>query len=310
MSSAKTIAKSTFLLLSSEMFDKIFSYLLSTGLAATILVLGLSLVYWQGDGIRAGTTEQSWPAEFTLAEGALSARSAVVYDVVGEQMLFTKNADVVLPLASLTKLIATLTVLINTSEDMPVTIFPTSLTPEGDWGFWQGESWPVSALVRFALAASSNDAAAALAKSLGADYVARINSEAQRLGLSKTSITNPTGLDESETTAGGYGSARDMAMLAATFMRQYPTYFEATSAPYVTISHGARVLIATSTAGPLLDIPGLIGAKTGYTDLAGGNLVAAFDIELGRPIVIAVLGSTRDGRFADVKTLIEATRRK
>jgi len=57
------------------LFDKIFSYLLSTGLAATILVLGLSLVYWQGDGIRAGTTEQSWPAEFTLAEGALSARS-------------------------------------------------------------------------------------------------------------------------------------------------------------------------------------------------------------------------------------------
>ncbi|MDZ4226360.1 MAG: hypothetical protein U1C66_02630, partial [Patescibacteria group bacterium] len=71
-----------------------------------------------------------------------------------------------------------------------------------------------------------------------------------------------------------------------------------------------RILFATSTAAPLLDMPGFVGAKTGFTDLAGGNLVAAFDLELGRPVVIVALGSTLEGRFADVKLLLEAARKK
>ena len=55
------------------------------------------------------------------------------------------------------------------------------------------------------------------------------------------------------------------------------------------------------------EIPGLLGSKTGLTDLAGGNLVFAFDPELGRPIVITILGSTEEGRFQDVRKLISAT---
>ena len=54
-------------------------------------------------------------------------------------------------------------------------------------------------------------------------------------------------------------------------------------------------------------IPGMIGSKTGYTDLAGGNLVLLVDIGIDHPIAIAVLGSTRDERFSDVKKLIDAT---
>ena len=57
-------------------------------------------------------------------------------------------------------------------------------------------------------------------------------------------------------------------------------------------------------------IPGLIGSKTGYTDLAGGNLVVAFDAGLNRPIVITVLGSTRHERFTDVITLVEETQKQ
>ena len=52
-------------------------------------------------------------------------------------------------------------------------------------------------------------------------------------------------------------------------------------------------------------IPNLIGSKTGYTDLAGGNLIIAFDAGLNRPIVITVLGSTREDRFADVLKLVD-----
>ena len=53
-------------------------------------------------------------------------------------------------------------------------------------------------------------------------------------------------------------------------------------------------------------IPNLIGSKTGYTDLAGGNLTIAFDLGHNRPIIVTVLGSTRAERFTDVLTLVAA----
>ncbi len=53
-------------------------------------------------------------------------------------------------------------------------------------------------------------------------------------------------------------------------------------------------------------IPNLIGSKTGYTDLAGGNLTVAFDAGFDRPIIITVLGSSREERFTDVLKLVNA----
>ena len=51
----------------------------------------------------------------------------------------------------------------------------------------------------------------------------------------------------------------------------------------------------------------MIGSKTGFTDLAGGNLVIVVDIGIDHPVIIAVLGSTYDGRFVDVEALIGAS---
>jgi len=53
-------------------------------------------------------------------------------------------------------------------------------------------------------------------------------------------------------------------------------------------------------------IPELIASKTGFTDLAGGNLLIAFDAGIEHPIIIAVLGSTEKERFADVEALVAA----
>ena len=53
--------------------------------------------------------------------------------------------------------------------------------------------------------------------------------------------------------------------------------------------------------------PLLIASKTGYTDLAGGNLALAFDAGFNRPIIIVVLGSSYEGRFADAEKLVWAT---
>lgn len=290
--------------------EKIFSYVLAGGLGALVLVLGFSLIYWQPRSTPVVYTDPEWPVPFELEPSLLTARSAIVYDPLEDEVLYAKDADRVLPLASLTKLLAAQAVLARQGAQTEVTITPEAVMPEGDWGFWIGDRWSVGSLVRFSLAASSNDAIAAAAAALGPESIAAINNEAKQLGLNHTQVFNPTGLDESESEAGGYGSAHDVAVLAAYFLEEHPTFFESTAAPSVTIAEHGRMLTATSTAVPLLDMPGLIGAKTGYTDLAGGNLVAAFDLELGRPVIIAVLGSTREGRFADVKLLLEQVRKK
>lgn len=249
-----------------------------------------------------------YPSLMSISPDKIKSKAAIVYDPQQQRILFQKNAAASLPLASLTKLMSAQTILNAVSTDTQITITRDDLKPEGDWGFAPGDKVTLSDLIKMALVASSNDAAAAAAASLGADYLNQMNLTAGKLGLTNTYFLNPTGLDLSEDTSGAYGSAYDVARLAAAFMKQYPQYFELTTQKSVSIQDGDRVLSATATALPLLSIPGFIGAKTGYTDLAGGNLVAAFDIDIGHPLIVVVLGSTEEGRFTDIETLINAAR--
>lgn len=247
----------------------------------------------------------------SVEPGVLQARSAIVYDAKEGKVLFEKNADDSWPLASLTKLMSTEAILSIKAPDADVSITPDDLKPEGDSGLVVGDVWSLKNLLTFGLIVSSNDAMAAAAASAGTtSIIQKMNETASTLGLMHTSFSNPTGLDidvEAQE-AGAYGSARDVGLLAADFLKKYPAFFNATVSPKTEIVVGGKTVEAVPTALPILDIPGLLGAKTGYTDLAGGNLVAAFDLEIGHPVVAVVLGSTYEGRFADIRTLIEATR--
>lgn len=237
----------------------------------------------------------------------LEAKAAVIYDPQTGRILYQKNANQPLPLASLTKLMTAQTVLSLRDPHTPVTVTAADVSTEGDSGLRAGQTLSLDELLSYGLVSSSNDAVAAAAASLGPDYLDQMNTEAATLGLTKTYFLNPTGLDQSTTTAGAYGSAYDVARLAAAFFLNHPHYFEKTARAN-TLNIEDSNLAATATAEPLFDIPGLIGGKTGYTDLAGGNLVVAFDLEIGYPVVAAVLGSGHEGRFEDIRTLIEATR--
>lgn len=276
---------------------------------ASIVLLGVYSYNIEGTNVRA-LTAGAVLSELVINPGNLEAKAAVVYDVKANKILFEKNADTALALASLTKLMSTEAILATEDEDSSITITNADLAPEGDSGLIVGEVWTLKNLLTFGLVASSNDAMAAAASSSGIEgTVEKMNNLAQVFGLTSMHFSNPTGLDLSSSTAGAYGSARDMALLVSDFLRQYPTLFSATVTEITKIRAGGKNVDANPTAEPILDIPGLIGAKTGYTDLAGGNLVAAFDIEVGHPIVVVVLGSSREGRFNDVRTLIDASRK-
>jgi D-alanyl-D-alanine carboxypeptidase (penicillin-binding protein 5/6) len=253
-------------------------------------------------------TATPFPPQLSLNPDALTAQAAALYDPATGRMLFAKNINEPLPLASLTKVMAAETVLANVAPELSVVITAEALAPEGDSNLQLCESWRLKDLLLYGLVASSNDAMAAAVGALGDGAIDTMNREASRLGLTDTYFLNPTGLDHNTEISGAYGSARDVAVLATTFMREHPDYFGATSKAGITFDRPDRTIEAAATAAPLLAAAGFIGAKTGYTDLAGGNLVAAFDIEIGRPLIGVVLGSTRDGRFEDMQTLIDAAR--
>lgn len=254
------------------------------------------------------TQNPSYRNPLALQNVSVSAKAALLLDVKTGRVLYQKNANQELPLASLTKLMAAQVALAAHDGDTVVQITNDALKPEGDSGLRIGDAFPLNDLVRLALVASSNDAAAAAATAFGDDYLLAMNSVAQDLGLTKTRFLNPTGLDLNEENAGAYGSAYDMARMTAAFFKDHPDLFEATMHADVSVPQGEGNLVAAATAAPLLDMPGLIGGKTGFTDLAGGNLVVAFDLEVGRPVVAVVLGSTREGRFSDIRALITAAR--
>jgi D-alanyl-D-alanine carboxypeptidase len=128
------------------------------------------------------------------------------------------------------------------------------------------------------------------------------------MGLSQTYALNGTGLDESTTVSGGYGSAYDVATLAGALLEKAPDIAHATIAPSFAIRSKEGVVHSLPNTNPDVGlIPNLLLSKTGFTDLAGGNLVVVFDAAIGHPVAIVVLGSSREGRFQDVGKLLSLT---
>lgn len=258
-----------------------------------------------------------------FANLALSAKAVYVLDGKTGEEIFSINGDSQLPLASLTKIMMAVTALSLAPEDLIVTIQPDFLKSEGDSGLFGNEKWHLKDLLDLTLVESSNDGANAIASVAGAfvssntlldasrDYerfVSVMNKKAEELNLTQTYFLNPTGLDENTDVSGGYGSARDIATLFSYAQTKYPNLFEATTHTNRQFASLSDFKHTVKNTNIFVDkIPALLGSKTGYTDLAGGNLVISFDAGPDRPIIIAVLGSTEQGRFEDVEKLVWST---
>ncbi|MEK9185388.1 MAG: hypothetical protein AAB863_01300, partial [Patescibacteria group bacterium] len=274
------------------------------------------------------------PVPFDLVN--IEAKSAFVWDMVAQSPLYQKNADISLPLASLAKVMTALTARTMASELRAVTIKLDDLSPEGDSKLKVASNWKMGDLIDYVLLVSSNDGAHALAASVITsnisnlqgtsteatedEFIREMNTLAKKIGLTNSYFKNEHGLDappaqaggESQgglpTRAGAYGSARDMALLFEYAIKNYPHLLEATRYQNLVLSDldGGNYL-AENTNEIINLIPSPIASKTGSTDLAGGNLVVAFDAGLGHPIVISILGSTEEGRFEDMLTLVNTT---
>lgn len=242
----------------------------------------------------------------------LTARAAIVYDLSTGETLYEKNAYEQLPLASLTKLLTIYAASEVLGNGAPVTISETALQTEGESGLMLGETFTFEELAKLALVASSNDAAVALAETAAQTRAVEERSllagAAQSLALGQTYAVNGSGLDENLRNSGGYGSAADMAKLAGALLVREPEIARASTRHSVTsVSTSGFTHTLKNTNQEVGTYPSPLLSKTGFTDLAGGNLVIVFDAGISHPVAVVVLGSSLDGRFRDVERLTNAT---
>jgi serine-type D-Ala-D-Ala carboxypeptidase (penicillin-binding protein 5/6) len=306
-------------------FVHVFSFLL----LLSIIVFSLLIVGSRALDKKKEVVEKKDPAIY-FQNISLKGKGVVVYDIVSNKQIFSKNAEEPLPLASLTKVLTVIVASSRLSDDQKIKMAKEYLSAEGDSKFVVDDTWQVKDLRDFTLLTSSNDGALALASVAGgvanvprpassenpeAQFVREMNATATQIGLTNSKFFNEHGLDivKDDPSAhqiaqcGAYGSAKDMAVLFSYALNHYPEILEATKYKNLKIASTNEIYTAENTNTFVDKIPNLIASKTGYTDLAGGNLVIVFDVGLNHPIIISILGSTQEGRFEDALKLVDAT---
>ncbi len=233
---------------------------------------------------------------------SVSARAVLVANGKTGEILHERNADRRVPMASITKLMTALVTLEHAAPRELVTVQgPASVIGESSIYLQAGEQLPMRDLLAAALIQSANDAAYALASHVGEGSVARfvelMNEEAAELGLEDTHYVRPDGLDAPR----HFSSAEDSFMLARRVMEE-PLVRRLVRKRNARIA-GDRAIHTWNDL--LATFPGLIGVKTGHTDLAGWSEVAAARRD-GMTIYAVVLGSpSRARRNADLAELLE-----
>ena len=201
----------------------------------------------------------------------VSATAAVLMDADMGQVLYEKNGDRQMLIASTTKIMTALVVLEHAAPDDVITVTPDHMAEGSSMYLKAGETVRVEELLYGLLLCSGNDAALALTECAGGltPFVALMNEKAAALGMARTSFANPT--------------ARDMAVLAAAAMEN-PTFRRICSSRSVTI--GQRTMENHNRL--LRQMEGCIGLKTGYTQAAGRTLVSCTEREGCRLVAVTL----------------------
>ncbi|RJP44981.1 D-alanyl-D-alanine carboxypeptidase [Candidatus Parcubacteria bacterium] len=229
----------------------------------------------------------------------VSAERVLVADLrSGDDFLSIKKSGR-WPLASITKLMGAVVVLRDMDLEQGVAVGEADFLPQSqeERSLTTGGRYRAADLLRAMLTASSNEAAEALANSLGrASFIAAMNAAARDWGLDETNFDDPTGLS-----ASNQSTPADIQKLLLRIYDEYPDILKITRAKSWSIRNlDSGSVKAMKSTNLFAGQANFIGGKTGYTDEAGGNLVSVFRYR-DRPLFIVVLGS--DDRFGETEKL-------
>lgn len=225
---------------------------------------------------------------------AEQAKSAAVIEADSGCLLFGKDQDKRLPMASTTKIMSALLTLEQDGLDIPFTVDKDAIRVEGSsMGLREGDTVTLRALAYGMLLPSGNDAAGAAAVRIAGTkerFADLMNQRAEELDLANTHFVTPSGLDDKE----HYSTAYDMALLAREAL-QNGEFAEICRKSSAKIQYGNppydRWL--TNHNKLLKYYPGTVGVKTGFTDRAGRCLVSAAQRD-DMTLIVVTLGCPDD----------------
>jgi serine-type D-Ala-D-Ala carboxypeptidase (penicillin-binding protein 5/6) len=238
----------------------------------------------------------------TLQGPEVAARAYLLLDITSNQVLVEKDADRPVEPASLTKLM-TAYIVFDALRAKKITLDQTFSVSERAWKMPGSRMFieprmkiKVEDLLKGMIVQSGNDATIALAEGVAGSverFVQLMNEQAKVLGMNNTSYKNPEGLTE----AGHTTTARDLALLSARILREFPQY-----TPIYAIKkyrmEGTPAANENNRNLLLLRDPTVDGLKTGHTEAAGYCLIATAKRELPqvgqRRLLSVLLGAANE----------------
>ncbi|QOY94340.1 D-alanyl-D-alanine carboxypeptidase [Massilia sp. UMI-21] len=238
----------------------------------------------------------------TVPAPTIAAKSWLLLDATSGQIIAAQDPNARIEPASLTK-IMTAYVTFAAIRDKRLTLDTMVNVSTRAWKVDGSSSkmfidpaTPVSVddLLHGLMIQSGNDAAVALAEAVAGDegtFVTLMNREAQRMGLKNTRWANPHGLPD----ANNYSTARDLSVLAANVIRDFPEFYKIDSIKQFTYNK-----ITQQNRNRLLWLdPTVDGMKTGHTESSGYSMIASARRPNGnagqRRLISVVLGTSSDG---------------
>lgn len=269
-----------------------------------LIILGLPVLSINAE-------EQNKPEAKTQETGQnrldINAKSAILMEVNTGQILYEDNIDLVLPPASITKVMSLLLV-VEALERGDFTLETVVNASEhacsmGGSQIWlePNEAMTVDDLLKAAVIVSANDATVALGELVSGSeegFVALMNERAKELGLKNTTFKNATGLDAE----GHLTSAHDIAVMSSELIK-HDIIKNYTTVWMDSLRNGESELVNTNRL--IRFYSGATGLKTGTTSGSGYCLSATAERD-GLELVAVVMGSdTTNDRFEGAKKLLD-----
>jgi len=275
---------------------------LSRALRAVVL-LAIAAAYLAGLTCHAS-------AQLSELDG-ISSKRYIVIDADTGEVFVEHNADEEVQIASLTKVFTTIEALELADLNTPIMTDSSDLfgADSTTMGFGPGETFSLQDLLYGMMLPSGNDAAHAIARTLGyeegasddqavSNFMAMINQRLADMGLTNTHLKNPHGLSED----GHYSTARDVATFTM-YALEYPTFQQVIGASSHTTADGFYYVSNTNKL--LNSYSGIIGGKTGYDDEAGYCLVEVATRDGSTMISVTLDGEAPDIWYQDNAILLD-----
>ena len=226
-------------------------------------------------------------------EFSITGENVILYNMNDDKVLYSKNADEIVEIASLTKMMTALVTIENTS-DLTKEITITEKDFEGTTGYSKagfkvGDKVTYEDLLYGILLPSGADAVnAAVNNTLGYQkFIAKMNETAKKIGMNNTNFSNPIGKDDKN----NYSTASDIAKLLKYSLKNETFKKVFTTKSYKT-TNGLNLKSTVSNYDNILQTNKIDGAKSGFTKQAGRCLASITNLHDVNYLLVVIKSST------------------